>query len=164
MVVVMRSCRTTPSCCYPKTLHSKKTTEIHGISTKMMREQGIPAKEAISKFFRLAIEAHEHGVQVVAHNASFDHRLLLQMARTNRVDSSLVVGFESVRCFCTMRASKHHFFFPDNRNKYPKNVELYERLFGSAPTGTLHNALVDVRVTAASYLEGTRRGWFAHRV
>ena len=48
-----------------------------------------------------------------------------------------------------------------NRLKPPKNIELYEALVGPVPEGTkLHDALADVRLTAASYAAGVRKGWW----
>jgi hypothetical protein len=47
------------------------------------------------------------------------------------------------------------------RRKNPRNVELYQALHGGRePAGRLHDALADVRVTAASYAAGHKRRWW----
>ena len=44
--------------------------------------------------------------------------------------------------------------------KPPRNEELFAFLFQRKPTGRLHNALADCRVTLACYIEGRGRMWW----
>ena len=43
------------------------------------------------------------------------------------------------------------------RAKNPRNDELHKVLFGHEPRGALHDALLDVRVTAKNFFELRRR-------
>ena len=66
-------------------------------------------------------------------------------------------------CFCTMQSSKRRLGLKNCRGglKPPKNTELHEKLVGPVPAGTrLHDALADVRITAASYFAGQRQRWW----
>lgn len=144
----------------PKRYVPKKSTEKHKISTKIMRAYGVPAKKELLDFFRIVDEAQKRNIPVVAHNAAFDRRLLAQTAHTNWIAEETVNRFLSASLVCTMQSSKKYFLTAQGKARWPKNAELYERLIGHAPEGQLHNALVDVRVTAASFLAGKRRGWF----
>ena len=63
---------------------------------------------------------------------------------------------------CTMKASKDQcgLTTKTGRAKLPTNAELYGYLFPDTPLphAPLHDALVDVKLTSASFIEGHRRG------
>jgi hypothetical protein len=63
---------------------------------------------------------------------------------------------------CTQRASRERSHKRDvrGRRKALTNAELYEALHGTPPTGRLHDAMADVRVTLHSYLMGRRLNWW----
>ena len=92
-------------------------------------------------------------LRVVAHNASFDMRMLKQTARAHGVDDAGVDALDKRDFFCTMGAARDNCGLRNRagRKRSPSNAELYERLLGKPPEGRLHDASSDVAVTAASY-------------
>jgi len=98
-------------------------------------------------------------VRVVAHNASFDVRHLNHTAHVQKLPSSL----RSASMLCTMHGATKHCGLRKRGNKAlkpPRNDELFIFLFGRKPTGQLHSALPDCRVTLDSYIEGRKRKWW----
>ena len=64
---------------------------------------------------------------------------------------------------CTMHGATKHCGLRKRGNKAlkpPRNEELFAFLFQRKPTGRLHNALADCRVTLACYVEGRGRMWW----
>ena len=83
---------------------------------------------------------------------------------TNTATScGLARDLDAAECFCTMQKSKRRLNLANKRGglKVPKNTELHNALVGPVPAGTLlHDALADVRITAASYFAGQRQRWW----
>lgn len=113
------------------------SAKIHGITTEIAQEKGVPLVDALKEFF-----ADEARAQVlVAHNISFD---------TNVVACECVRLGESLKWldttrYCTMKESTSFCKLPGRRYGYkqPKLIELHEILF-KKPFGSQHNALADV--------------------
>ena len=98
-------------------------------------------------------------MRVVAHNASFDVRHLNHTASVQKLPSPL----RSAEMLCTMHGATKHCGLRKRGNKAlkpPRNEELFAFLFQRKPTGRLHNALADCRVTLACYVEGRGRMWW----
>ena len=94
-----------------------------------------------------------------AGGASFDVRQLNHTANVQKLPSSL----RSASMLCTMHGATKHCGLRKRGNKAlkpPSNEELYMFLFKRKPTGRLHSALADCRVTLASYMEGRQRKWW----
>lgn len=130
----------------------------HKISrAKVMREGYDPAGE-ILRFLAVIAAMRARRLRCVAHNAAFDVRLINQTAKAWRLNESCDIG----DTFCTLTAGKPHTKLVNRagRPKPPTNTELYTHLTGEAPVGSLHDALVDVGVTATSFRLGRERGWW----
>lgn len=134
--------------------------KIHGISNRKLQESGHETPPEVRKVLNIIRVMRERGKRIVAHNAAFDCRMLAQTARHHGVEGW---NLECDDVFCTMKASKAHCGLTSKktgRPKAPSNSELFKHLTGAPPTGALHDALVDLRVTARSYVEGQKLGWW----
>lgn len=127
---------------------------VHGISEDMQRTQGEPVCKSIEAFVELTRSAKTRNVTLVAHNASFDRRMLQNTARA--------VGMTSdVESECTMLLGKRVSQVRRGTNKRPKNSELYEMLVGPIPkSARLHDAVEDARLTARSFVAGRAQGFW----
>ena len=123
---------------------------MHGITTEIAYEKGIPLKEALEDF----MEDVKNSKFIIGHNINFDIN---------------IVGCELVRCemeenlsshpsLCTMLESKE---YCDLRRKgqlkNPTLTELHIKLF-TVPFEEAHNAAADVESTTRCFLELVRVG------
>lgn len=139
---------------------------VHRITQRRIDAEGQPAVPFFRTLVTALKRARDDGKRVVAHNASFDVARLNETLVAHGMHDEQV-GTDLV--FCTMHGSKRHCGLTNRRGamRCPKNAELYELLTGEdvveAVTGgaALHDAATDARITARSYLEGRRRGWWA---
>lgn len=138
---------------------SRSSHDVHHISEKRLNEEGLETQHELKKVHRIFKTMKRRRKQIVAHNGAFDSRILLQTARMHGY-----IGWDIVTndVFCTMQRSKHRCGLKTKtgRIKSPSNSELYNVLTGKRPQGPLHDACFDVKVTAASYVQGRRRGWW----
>ena len=140
----------------PGEVVGERARQVHGITDDELDSKGEDAVDVLSDFDSECRRVLGRGGRVVAHNASFDFACVQRTA--SKAGACLSLGRGDV--FCTMQAGRlaFPFFNKNGRRKNPSNEELYETFFGSLPTGKLHDALVDSRVTAASFAEGKKRG------
>jgi DNA polymerase III epsilon subunit-like protein len=117
-----------------------ESVKIHNITSDQLRN-GITIVEALEKF-----NAHSDKADLlVAHNVSFDKRMLMVEGIRNKIKMNIT------DTFCTMKNSinlcKLERSWPngDTYFKYPKLSELYVHLFNKEPKNT-HNALVDILI------------------
>ena len=139
-------------------IHSK-AKKLHGISLAKLRDQGVEPKPELAEFMALVAAALAADKRVVAHNAAFDVRHLNHTANVRKLPAAL----RSASMLCTMHSATKHCGLRKRGNKAlkaPRNDELYEFLFKGKPTGQLHSALADCRVTLASFIEGHSRKWW----
>lgn len=136
----------------------RSATKIHHIKTADLIANGVRMPPELCAFYRLVDLCNHLGVRVVAHNVAFDCRLLDQTAKLGGIHETI----NQQPMFCTMLAAtdKTNFTTSTGRKKYPKNSELYVYLHHREPTERLHDALGDIRVTAANYVAGRRRRWW----
>jgi len=133
--------------------------KIHKISEKKVEAHGYRAAPELRKLKHMFSTMKKRKKMIVSHNASFDTRILLQTAKQNGVDWTLTKD----DVFCTMKQSKVFCGLKSistGRDKCPTNAELYKVLTGEEPTCALHDAKADITVTARSYHEGRKRGWW----
>lgn len=118
----------------------KGASDIHGITTEMALEKGIPWDQVAS----MLADILPNVKRLVAHNITFDVPVLMaQCVRHGREDiANIIMKKEQV---CTMKRGT----LPNQR--WPKLIDLYERCFQKKPQGTLHTADVDVRCCAEIY-------------
>ena len=136
--------------------------KVHGISASRVAARGYTAATEVRAFVTLVRAMRKRKLRVVAHNSSFDMRMLKQTALAHGVDDAGVDALEKCDFFCTRGAARDHCGMRNRagRKRNPSNAELYTKLLGKAPEGRLHDAFADIMVTAASYAAGKRRRWW----
>ena len=124
----------------------KESSDIHGITDSISREKGIPIKEALLKF----IIDYNNASMIVAHNITFDKNMI--RVECFRQGYHNIFRDKPTIEYCTMKfgspITKLKIINPKTnreRTKYPKLIELYEKLFNEVPNN-LHNSLIDVLV------------------
>ncbi|TRX71034.1 DNA polymerase III subunit alpha [Carboxylicivirga sp. M1479] len=120
--------------------------EVHGISTKIAQEKGIPLKDALLDF----MEDVKQSKFIIGHNVTFDINIVgCELLRCELDEQELV----RAPMLDTMTGSK--VFCDLNRNgqlKNPTLTELHLKLFG-VPFAEAHNAAADVEATTRCFLE-----------
>ena len=124
--------------------------KLHGITTVMAREQGLPLREVMEEF---AGEIEQASL-LVGHNISFDECIV--GAEFERLHM-LTPLFLKPKC-CTMKTATRYCKLPAKRGfKAPKLSELHQVLFGEG-IDNAHNAMADVEATARCFWELKKRG------
>lgn len=126
-----------------------ETADIHGITQEIAEEQGIPIKEALQVFLTELGKCDT----LVAHNLNFDYPVVICEYLRARMSQKP----HKVKKVCTMLSSIDFCDLPGPYGpKWPKLEELHRKLFGKDFEGA-HNALFDIRATAACYFELHKR-------
>ncbi len=144
---------------------SEENSKIHGITTEISLAKGVSLKPVLEEFFE-DLNAADH---IVGHNVSFDinmikaeiNRLILDSLDVNEVvnlHEYLTVLKTTNNIYCTMQETielcaiemKDKFGRP--YKKFPKLVELYQKMFGVTPKN-LHNSLNDVIVCLRCFIK-----------
>lgn len=140
---------------------------VHRITDEYARAFGEPLNEVLARLFTLvtATDDGSNGGQLIAHNHSFDHRMILRACAEAHVDSS-PLGL--LRPFCTMRALTDRIRLPPRPGappgsyKWPTLDESYQFIFNrpvpSRENG--HEAMVDLLGCKDIFEEGKRREWW----
>lgn len=143
---------------------SEGSFKVHKISMQRLNQEGCETSIEIEKIMKYMGEMRRRKKMIIAHNASFDLRMLAQTAR--RWGKIWSISADDV--FCTMKSSKAHCGLTSlktGRPKAPSNTELYEMLTGEkVATEGLHNALFDISLTSTSFVKGVMRGWWSHEM
>ena len=127
--------------------------KIHGISTALAQEEGLPLAEVLS-LFRAALEQAEF---VGGHNVSFDLNIMgaefLRLGDENPLEVAKIIDTctEETATLCQLPGGRGGKF------KLPTLTELYQHLFGTG-FGEAHNATADVEATTRCFLELLRKG------
>jgi DNA polymerase III epsilon subunit-like protein len=136
-----------PGICVPE-----DSTKIHGITHKMCDEQGCDIKEVLLEFNNALL----HVDKLIGHNIQFDKSILTVEYIRSRLTNNFTYNNIPIMEFCTMFNSIELCSLYRTNNsgrtykKYPKLVELHEKLFNETPSG-LHNAMADVIVCLRCY-------------
>lgn len=127
---------------------------VHNISHHMLQEKGVSPEKEFPYILNLFSYFIKNGINLVAHNVSYDNRMLKQTAEYY----NFTWPFSTEHFFCTQKASRSHVRALDKNGniKAPKNTELYKFMTGNDPEGDLHDALVDCGITATGYLGGKK--------
>lgn len=138
---------------------------VHGIRDETLRREGKDVRDTLNKFADAVDGIREGGGMIVAHNAAFDVKRIAHTAQKCGLTRDTLTTFLPslpAAVVCTMNRAAPHVNLQDvrGRRKRPRNDELYEFFFQSKPREDLHRALADVRVTAASFHAGKRKGWW----
>lgn len=134
---------------------SAEMTAIHGISQERAMDEGIPERDATELFISLQAKARMR----VAHNESFDRRIMrIAMTRAG-IERDFIELVEARPSYCTCNKAKPIVNLPPTERmiaagfKGPKSPSLSECIayfFKEALDGA-HDALVDARACARLY-------------
>ncbi|WP_228236867.1 DNA polymerase III subunit alpha [Allomuricauda sp. M10] len=133
-----------------------ESEQIHGISTALAEEQGVPLEEVLVKFN----QALSRTKFVVGQNVDFDVNIMGCEFHRYQVDSPLTTL--PVLDTCTEHTAELC-KIPGGRGgkfKLPTLTELHEFLFGE-PFAEAHNATADVEATTRCFLELVRKRQFS---
>jgi DNA polymerase III epsilon subunit-like protein len=144
------------------------SAKIHGITNKIALSKGVEANLVYKKFIMDLIANPD--TYLVCHNIEFDVTILFYHIYKIYEDHFLSFKSRSIPCICTMLDSIEFCALPSafkypkagskNPNdlyKFPKLSELYVKLFGKQPDGTLHNSKFDVECTIQCFKELMKR-------
>ena len=126
--------------------------QVHGISTALAEEQGIPLEEVLEKF-HTALNRVDY---VVGHNVSFDRNIMgaeyLRSGLSDVLEGKAVLDTctEETSSFCQLPGGRGGKF------KLPTLSELYHFLFQES-FEEAHNATADVEATSRAFLELLRK-------
>lgn len=125
-------------------------SRVHGITQDRANLEGIPIRDALEIF----AEALGHAKHLVAHNMSFDEKIVgAEFLRNDMVDP-----VASKAKICTMLTSVDFCAIQGNRGyKWPKLAELHQILFGEG-FAEAHNAAADINATAKCFWALAERG------
>ena len=144
---------------------SEEVSKIHGITNDISLSKGLNIIDVLNEFF-----ADFSSVDyIVGHNITFDLNMI--RAELNRVivnpnnieqlsefQTYLTTINESINIYCTMKESialcaiEKKDKFGRSYNKFPKLIELYQKLFNITPNN-LHNSLNDVIVCLRCFMK-----------
>ncbi|MGV3458835.1 MAG: DNA polymerase III subunit alpha [Flavobacterium sp.] len=130
---------------------------IHGISTDLALEQGIPLAEVLEKF-NIALSRSKF---IVGQNVGFDVNIMGSEFYRSGMETKL--GAMKVLDTCT-EITAEMLKLPGGRGgkfKLPTLTELHEYLFGE-PFAEAHNATADVEATTRCFLELVKRETYSH--
>jgi DNA polymerase III epsilon subunit-like protein len=144
---------------------SEDSTAIHGITNSTCQQKGVSIRVALSEFFRHLLNVDA----LVGHNIDFDINMirveLLRMindettqdhAANHKINLHFITNYKNV--LCTMKDSIELCNIQlINKSgkpylKYPKLLELHEKLFNQSPTN-LHNSFIDILVTLRCFMK-----------
>ena len=141
---------------------SPEITAIHGISHERAMDEGVPEHHAAGLF----LVAQARSALRVAHNESFDRRIMrIAMTRAG-FERDVIEATEARRAYCTCNEAKPIVNLPPtdkmmavgfNGPKPPNLGECMKHFFGEDLLGA-HDALNDARACARIYFELVRRG------
>jgi DNA polymerase III epsilon subunit-like protein len=133
----------------------EESTKIHHISTLMSRQSIVEILDCLKEF----IEHCKTVDLVVGHNISFDNQMVIgELKRQNQ--DVLIENFSNLNFYCTMKEtikfcniSATTKMLSRTYIKYPKLIELHDKLFGENITLQLHNSFNDVLVCFKCYFK-----------
>jgi len=127
-----------------------EASRVHGIST----EKAINEGEALDKVLNLFNEMVEKAGFIVAHNMSFDEKIVGAEFLRKGIQSS----FEQKTKLCTMQSSTDYCQLSGPYGyKWPKLSELHIKLFGK-DFEDAHDASVDIAATEKCFWEMRKTG------
>jgi len=141
---------------------SSKAVKVHKITHEQLRREGKLPQTGLCMIDRMFKTSQSRDVPWIAHNASFDRRILSQTAKAWGVDMPAFAATQTHDFFCTMLRSKEHVSQDLRRSLSNQNLYKYLHNRDANTVYQLHDALDDCRVTAQNYLKARARGWW-HR-
>lgn len=147
-------------------LISEESSKIHGITNEISSKKGILVDEVLNEFFYYLKDVD----WIIGHNVSFDinmikvellriiynKKLITQQLKMYKYDLHFITNYKNICCtlqdsiqFCNIQAIDK---FGRPYLKYPKLVELHQKLFDSSPSN-LHNSFNDILVTLRCFMK-----------
>jgi len=147
-------------------LISEESTKFHGITNEISSKKGILIDEILNEFFYYLRDVD----WIIGHNISFDinmikvellriiynKKLTSQQLKAYKYDLHYITNYKNVCCtlhdsikFCNIQAIDK---FGKPYLKYPKLIELHQKLFDSSPNN-LHNSFNDILVTLRCFMK-----------
>lgn len=121
----------------------KEAADVHGITTDIANQKGIPLELALASFY----EAAQTAEVLVAHNMAFDEMIVgAELLRKNKHN---IIPIK--KRICTMQSTVNFCKIPSKYGfKWPKLTELHYKLF-ETDFEDAHNAYVDISITAKCF-------------
>lgn len=127
-----------------------RVAKVHGITTARAKAEGVDLKMVLEQF---AADLQQVKT-VVAHNISFDEKII----GAEMIRKAVPHDWHTKKQFCTMKSTTHICKLPGRYGyKWPTLDELYRYTFQNT-FKEQHNALADIRATAACFWELRKRG------
>lgn len=140
---------------------TEENTKIHGITTEISLTKGTSLLPVLEEFFA-DFDSADH---IVGHNVSFDINMikaelqrLIMISSDKKLQEYLTTINTSTKFYCTMQetielcAIEMKDKYGRLYKKFPKLVELYQKMFGVTPKN-LHNSLNDVIVCLRCFIK-----------
>lgn len=147
-------------------LISDESTKIHGITNEISQMSGAPIDEVLNEFFY-----YLRGVdRLIGHNIEFDINMIKvalirlinsvslskEQLKLYKYDLHFLNNYKNISCtlkdsiqFCNIQLLDK---YGKPYLKYPKLIELHEKLFNTCPTN-LHNSFNDILVTLRCFMK-----------
>jgi DNA polymerase III epsilon subunit-like protein len=151
----------------PKNIEiSEDSAKIHGITNEISSNMGILINEALNEFFYYLRKVDN----IIGHNISFDlnmikvellriiynQKLSAEQLKNYKYDLHYISNYKNIYCtlqdsikLCNIHAIDK---FGRPYLKYPKLIELHQKLFDSSPNN-LHNSFNDILVTLRCFMK-----------
>ena len=147
-------------------LISEESSKIHGITNEISSKRGILVDEVLNEFFYYLRDVD----WIIGHNINFDinmikvellriiynNKLTRDQLKTYKYDLHYITNYKNICCtlqdsikFCNIQAIDK---YGKPYLKYPKLIELHEKLFNSSPNN-LHNSFNDILVTLRCFMK-----------
>lgn len=140
---------------------TEENAKIHGITTEISLAKGVDLLPVLEEFFA-DFDSADH---IVGHNVSFDINMikaelqrLIMNSFNEKLQEYLTKINTSTKFYCTMQetielcAIEMKDKYGRSYKKFPKLVELYQKMFGVTPKN-LHNSLNDVIVCLRCFIK-----------
>ncbi len=125
-----------------------EATKVHGITNEMVQRGGAEPEHVLNWHW----EALSYSNLVVAHNISFDRRIMDTVATRTGIPEKDWPSKQGVPEYCTMKAGTDLCKLPGPYGfKWPKLEELHQHLFHEGFPA--HDALADVQACAKCYFK-----------
>ena len=140
---------------------TEENAKIHGITTEISLAKGVDLLPVLEEFFT-DFDSADH---IVGHNVSFDINMIkaelqrfIMNSSDKKLEDYLTKINTSTKFYCTMQetielcAIELKDKYGRSYKKFPKLVELYQKMFGVTPKN-LHNSLNDVIVCLRCFIK-----------
>ena len=137
-------------------------TNIHGITTAMMLEQGIEPSKVYADFKKV-IDNTEY---LISHNIDFD----IPIMHCDFLRNGMQWDFPNNRMFCTMRTGTRFckILHRNGEYKWPTLAELYQKCFFPDDTvigiSNMHSANIDAAMTAQCFFKLKELGFLKEEI